>query len=91
MTPIGEEGVRELTATLCKMVHGLRMYDVQRALVAVMSCGVCTSSHSQGELEEMLDALWVMLLSQVHADYPKIKAMREKGEVNELVLPEQRH
>jgi hypothetical protein len=56
-----------------------------------MSCGICTSSHSQGELEEMLDALWVMLLSQVHADYPKIKAMREKGEVNELVLPEQRH
>ena len=44
--PSDEQVVRELVATISKVLHGTNLYDAQRALCAVMSCGICTSSKS---------------------------------------------
>ena len=81
---------QDLTDTISGMVHGLNMFDVQRALCAVISCGICTSAKDKITVDEMLATIYVMLRDQVRADYPKIKAMKDQGIVNATILPEQR-
>ena len=82
-----DQVARELSDAIGKLIHGLNMYDVERALVVAMSCGICTSSDTYQEAADRLDEVWGMLVRQVAADYPRITAMREQNEVNALILP----
>lgn len=71
-----------------KLVHGTNVLDGQRAMIAVMSCGICTSAKDSESAEKLCKLIVEMLVDQVAHDYPKIKAMMAKGEVNAFVLPE---
>jgi hypothetical protein len=84
-----DDAARALTEAISKLAHGCNNYDVQRALVAVMSCGICTTAKSSEGADDLLTAICMMLRNQVHVDYPKIKSMRDRGEVNAFILPTQ--
>jgi hypothetical protein len=59
-----------------------------RALVAVMSCGICAASKTSEQAEALCKDVMSLLVEQMAADYPKISAMKAKGERNEYILPE---
>lgn len=71
-----------------KLVHGLNVLDGCRALVTVMSCGICTSAKDTDSAEALCKYVVELLVDQVAHDYPKIVAMKAEGRVNAFVLPE---
>ena len=60
---------------------------VQRALVAVMSTGICVAAQDEADVEKFLGDCAQLLRYQVSRDFPKIKHMQKEGEVNSLILP----
>lgn len=80
---------KQLTQTISKMVRGVNVYEAERALVAVMSCGICAASKDEAEMQHALDTVTDLLRNQVEIDYPKIKVMKAKGEVI-MTLPTQK-
>lgn len=81
---------KQLTETISKVVHGANVYESERALVAVMSCGICTACNNTDEVQHALETVIELLRCQVEIDYPKIRAMMASGETNIMTLPTQK-
>jgi hypothetical protein len=51
-----------------------------------MSCGICAASKTSEQAEALCKDVMSLLVEQMAADYPKISAMKAKGERNEYIL-----
>ena len=90
LTESSDETARRLAANIAGLANGLNMYDVQRALVAVMSTGICVAAQDEADIAKFLGDVSTMLRHQVSRDFPKIKRMQSQGEVNSLILPSEK-
>jgi hypothetical protein len=74
-----EDRVNEIGRMVASMLDGLLVTDTTRALIANISCGMCTVARDEEHLERLSHLAKVLLDQQIRKDWPKIKELKKTG------------
>jgi hypothetical protein len=85
MSMSSENQVIEITHLVSSMLHKLPVTDAVRALIANISCGVCTIAGDEEQLERFTFWVKATLDKQIREDWLKIKELKKTGGTSNMV------